>query len=284
MFDEGNRSSRRTFLHRAGAMFAAMHLPIAARAPGRIAPPQPAGDAPPPRAARPVDFRQLDLLARNMDAQREFYTRAFHLPVVNDTADSFTVQAGATRLRFIDAGSAGFAGPILCHFAFNIPENRLESALAWVESRRPLLRHRQTGETIVHFPSINAHSIYWFDPAGHLVEFIARHDLPNASDHEFSEADIIQASEIGLVTPDVGATCAELERRLGVRIRDGYRGNEMFAPTGDDHGYFIVVREERVWLMTDIPAVRVPIKVDLGAESAGQLTLDGVPFEVRLTK
>jgi hypothetical protein len=275
MFDKLSRSDRRTFLRNAGMMYMAMHAPSAGLTWANGMTPI-GSDA--PKASTPVDFKRLDLRSNRMDEQREYYTKLFPFPLVDETSDSFTIQTGKSQIRFVNDDNAH--DQVLCHFAFNIPENQLESAMEWVQKRWPLIRNRREGGHVVHFRNINAHSVYWFDQSGHLLEFIAQHDLPNARTGDFDETGILQACEIGLVTPDVVATCDELELKTGLRVRTSSRGNTVFSPTGDRYGYFIVVKQERVWLMTDIPSTQVPIRVTMSGETPGKVKLTGIPFEI----
>ena len=115
------------------------------------------------------------------------------------------------------------------HFAFNIPENKIVQALEWQKARTPLLaipeRNRAAGfpPEVVDYRHWNAHSVFFLDPAGNVVEYIARHDLKNGDSDAFSWADILYASEIGLVVDDVAATADALKEMAAVAP---YKGGE----------------------------------------------------------
>jgi hypothetical protein len=55
---------------------------------------------------------------------------------------------------------------------------------------------------IADFVNWRAKSVYFFDPAGNIIELIARFDLNNASSEKFSSEQFLSLSEIGLVFPD----------------------------------------------------------------------------------
>ena len=121
----------------------------------------------------------LVLQTSKLADQRRFYTGRLGLPVIAETADSVTLGAGATRLTF----TAVATGDPFYHFAFNIPENTLGTAkesLAHRDPPIPLIKKPDGGDEY-HFESWNAHAVYFLDPAGNIVEFIARHNLGNAS-------------------------------------------------------------------------------------------------------
>src|SRR5215475_3928433 len=131
---------------------------------------------------KPVEFDKIRLHASSMAELKEFYSRTLDLPV-EQAKGVLRVQAGTSVVEFI-AGESG-ASPFY-HFAFNIPENKLEAAMDWLRPRCPIFRNPNTGQEIYHFVNWNAHSCYFHDPAGNILEFIARHTLPNASSGKFS--------------------------------------------------------------------------------------------------
>lgn len=221
---------------------------------------------------------ELELLARQLDRQRDFYARTLHLPVVEETAGRITIQAGGTHLTFLQAGPEH--GHPIYHFAFNIPENKLAAATEWLSRRvPPVPLMTKEGREVFHFESWNAHSIYFHDPAGNIVELIARHNLRNATSGPFSEEEILYASEIGLVVDDVGAEVASLGDRLGLPV---YRpGSATLVPVGDEHRLLIVVRRDHVWLPTrDTRARAHPTSAILAGSRAASYKVAGQPYTV----
>lgn len=133
----------------------------------------------------------------------------------------------------------------------------------WQKARTPMLpipeRNRAEGfpPEVVDYRHWNAHSIFFLDPAGNVVEYIARHDLKNGDNTPFAWTDILYASEIALVVDDVPATAAQLTEVSGVAP---YRnGSDQFMAVGDEHGLVLVMKRGRVIDFTAEPhnAVRV---------------------------
>ena len=89
------------------------------------------------------------------------------------------------------------------------------------------------GDDEYHFASWNAHACYFRDPAGNILEFIARHNLKNDRPGEFSARDILAASEIGVVVDDVPGLATDVDRQLGLRPFAGTSAAD-FAALGDD--------------------------------------------------
>jgi hypothetical protein len=179
---------------------------------------------------------------------REFYHQSLVLRVAEEQTDRLTINAGATRLTFVKAGAAD--GKPFYHFAFNIPENKVLAARTWQKERTPLLpiparlRDAKYPDDVVDYRHWNAHSLFFFDPAGNVVEYIARHDLKNGQRGLFESKDILYASEIGLFVDDVSATALKLKEI--VRLDQYKGGDDQFRAIGDERGLLLVMKRGRI--------------------------------------
>ena len=223
-----------------------------------------------------MDITTLELPTRDLIVQRDFYSQVLELPV-DLVAEKLQVQAGKTALVFTQA-EASFDG--VYHFAFNIPENQFRAAKGWISERIPLLRN-ESGQDEYDFTNWNAHAFYFKDAAGNILEFIARHDLKNATDGTFDSDQILNVSEIGLPAEDVVAFANDICTRLGVSV---FRGtpDSTFTPVGDDHGLFILPSVGRLWLPTHspgIPARLLPVNVSVEVEGT-VWEVSGIPYEI----
>ncbi len=202
-----------------------------------------------------MHIRELKLLTGRLAEQKEFYTRTLGLPLVDEQNGLVAIQAGETKLIFVQA-----QGEPYYHFAFNIIENKLLQAKAWIAGRNISLSKDDPDNW--YSKSWNSNALYFYDPAGNIVELIARHSLANAQEGPFTEQDILCISEIGLVPDDVAATVTLLQEKVGVEI---YRGSvsEEFAALGDEHGLFILSRRGRTWLASDKSSQVYPVDVSI---------------------
>lgn len=200
---------------------------------------------------------------------KAFYTQVLELPLAEEKAAAFAVQVQHTRLRFRQA-AAGEEPQY--HFAFNIPENQLAQARAWVAARVPLLRSADGTEEF-DFANWHAHAFYFEDPAGNILECIARHDLPNATSAPFSGASLLGLSEVGLPVADVLAFCGQLTAQLGVPSFAKGTPTAHFSAMGDDEGLLIVVPLEKKWMPTDKPVQACPVEVVLALPAAAGASL-----------
>jgi catechol 2,3-dioxygenase-like lactoylglutathione lyase family enzyme len=215
----------------------------------------------------------LELQTHILDELRAFYSQTLGLPIADETPDAVAFQAGGTRLTFqrVADGTQPYY-----HVAFNIPENKLALAKAWLEERVTLLRHAETGEDVITFPAWDAHALFFYDPAGSLLELIARHTLPNAAEGPFTPADILYASEIALKAPDQAVAAARIREAFGLT-----HYQDVLSFLGDEHGLLIASPKDRLW----IPEFRkaggtFPTRVTLAGHGTAHLVFPDAPFEI----
>jgi hypothetical protein len=180
---------------------------------------------------------------------KTFYAALLQLPLVSEKGDRFTIRTGETTISFIQAKEKGTAP--FYHFAFNIPENKILKARKWQLKRTalsatpPQLIDSDYPDDVRHFRNWNAHSVFFWDPAGNLVEYIARHDLKNSSDGEFSSKDLLCASEIAFIVQDTETVADEIKSSFKLNQYRG--GDENFRAIGDENGLLLVIKKGRVW-------------------------------------
>ncbi len=250
--------------------FAQAHSPRAATPVPKYAADRPSDKAQPSHRPR---IRALRLLtAVPLAKMRDFYRDTIGFRLLEERETEVTLAAGATHLTFVKArpdqiagdGGRGHGEPMY-HFAFNIPRNRIRAARAWQLERtslvppRPGLCEDGWPKDIWHFRHWNARSIFYFDPAYNIVEYIARHELPDAPGPDiataagaiagpraipgsravpFSAADILYVSEIGFVVdqPRQAHATRLLSDKLG--LHEYPRGADPWA-MGDAHGLLL---------------------------------------------
>lgn len=196
------------------------------------------------------------LTAAPLAKMKDFYHGRLGLPVLEEQSDQITIGAGATPITFVNAGHAH--GEPFYHFAFNIPENKLLLAREWQRERAPLIlsppnrRDPRYPDDVRHFPNWNAHSVFFWDAANNIVEYIARHDLKNSDPGPFTSEDILYASEIGFVVDDVSATALKLKKDLALSPYP--LGTDHLWAMGDEHSLLLVLKEGLLWgANTDSP-------------------------------
>ena len=221
-----------------------------------------------------MKIETLELTAVNLQAQKDFYSQVLDLPA-EITSAGLRVRAGTTDLIFTQA-SSDFDGAY--HFAFNIPNNQYSATKKWITDRIPILRDK-TGREDFHSNTWNSDSVYFLDAAGNVLEFIARHTLDNAADHEFDSTQILNVSEIGLPSENVIALANDLCTQLGISVYK-QAPSETFTPVGDEHGLFILPIKDRIWMPdSGVPAKVLPVRVKGKAEGS-PWEVTGVPYQI----
>ncbi|WP_338551430.1 VOC family protein [Paenibacillus sp. KS-LC4] len=186
-----------------------------------------------------MKFEHITLWTSRLEALYAFYNEQLGFLVLDRDEQSFTMAIGSTQLTF--QATTEQTEPFY-HFAINIPENKLAEAKRWLKGKVALIE--EEGRDEVFFASWDAGAVYFADPAGNIVEFIARHQLKNGTDHPFSYSDCLEVSELGIVAAEVIPIVRELNA-LG--IPNWREDSEGLTPVGDEHGLFIVVKQLRKW-------------------------------------
>ena len=142
-----------------------------------------------------MQINRLILQTSALEELTAFYTVAMGLTADTKKENKTTIRIGSTELVFKQVSAAD---PFY-HFAINIPANKIEEAKSWLSGRAELIWMDQYKSDIANFVNWHAKSVYFFDPAGNIVELIARFDLDNKTDEPFSSEQFLSVSEAGLV-------------------------------------------------------------------------------------
>lgn len=190
-----------------------------------------------------MKIEKAELWTDNLDGVLPFYAHTLSLPLLSHSAASAEFQVGASRLvlRQLQPTSNGHY-----HLAFDVPENQFQHAVEWLQSRTQPAANL-TGKVIFDHSGWNAHSIYFKDPDGNILELIARHNQPNASQADFSVSSLLSISEFGLAVEDVPAAVQTLSAALAESVYDG-AGSQEFTALGNELGLMILVRRGRIWM------------------------------------
>lgn len=210
-------------------------------------------------------IKKIRIHSENLEAQRALYVESFGLPEIEYSEDNLVIQVGHSIIEFERKASPGFY-----HFAFNIPGNKVGSALKWLSQRVDILRDGP--DELIEFSDWNAHAMYFHDADGNIVEFIGRHDLDPEAGEKFDVNSIRSVSEMGIASNDVATIIDTLKSQLGISQYSG--DQKRFAAMGDENGLFILVNPElKDWFPTDekILAKDCSITVQLGPDASSQV-------------
>jgi len=196
-----------------------------------------------------MKLAHIQIQSNNIQQTATFYKDILDLPIIEKTKESVSIQAGNSVLEFIE--NPEFKS--IYHFAFNIPENKLDEAIDWCKSKVDLI-FIEDQKVITNFENWNANAVYFYDNNGNLLEFIARHDLDNAQTEAFSSKAILNISEIGIVNENPLALGKQLIEEHSLEFFSKNANSELFAAVGDDEGLLIMVKPNRNWYPTQTPS------------------------------
>lgn len=189
----------------------------------------------------------LELQTHDLPATRQFYHYTLGWPLLEDRPEYIRLQLTHSELVFHQVLDT----IPLYHIAFNIPRNQVHEAMEWMRTKAPVIPVDEKN-LVADFSTWNAEAFYFTDPAGNILELIARRDLENSSDQPFYSKSILSVSEVGLVTNHVHGLCRQLNEKFEIGFFPKQPPQENFAAVGDDEGLFIVVGNQRPWYPTSV--------------------------------
>lgn len=139
-----------------------------------------------------------------------------------------------------------------------------KEAKEWLSQRVELLK--EDGMDEVDFDGITqANSCYFEDPAGNIVEYIARRETsPTSNDIEFSYNHVLSISEIGLSTSKI-MEYAEMITSLGIPVRGNAEVSNNsylnFMGEYDDGAFIILGPLGRRWFFSTKVAIHSPVTI-----------------------
>lgn len=202
-----------------------------------------------------MNIKEISIYTNDIVQTTAFYTTKLQLPILRQSSNSISFQAGTSVLTFEQ--QTAITHPVY-HFAFNITPDLLEEAIAWLQQITTLLPVTADSH-IATFDNWNAHAVYFFDNNGNLLELIARHDLPK----EANTLTIINISEIGIAAAAVPAYADQLISTWHLPVFAKQPRMEAFTALGDDNGLLIIAAQGRNWFPTQIPAQPFPATVTI---------------------
>lgn len=225
-----------------------------------------------------MKIREIILHTHLINELKEFYTKTLELTLLKETGTGFTVRTGSSELSFEKSQSEDKP---FYHFAFNIPENQLKNAKEWLTGKANHIKLiTLDGEDEFNFESWNAHSIYFYDPAGNILEFIARHRLENKTENEFTSESILSISEIGIPVLQVKKFIDKLTKIFPLPLFSG----DMTSLTalGDNNGLLIIVPKGRKWY-PDCPKAEIyPMTIITISDMNEEINFEEISCKIKL--
>ncbi len=110
-------------------------------------------------------LKEIRLQTKHLSALYNFYNDVLELPVKYLGEKNISIIAGQSQLIFEVTDDD--LNPFY-HFAFNIPSNKFEESIQWLQSRVKLLWLNDYKSYVADFVNWHARSVYFLDPAGNI--------------------------------------------------------------------------------------------------------------------
>lgn len=208
-----------------------------------------------------MEIKLLTLQTKKLKMMKEFYTQQLGFSICGENQNGFQIQVGTSILEFTNEK---VAGEPYYHFAFNIPANQFQEAKEWLKGKTTLLL--EDGEDEADFSFWPAHACYFEDPAGNIVELIARYNENPNSESPFLVNSILNISEIGLVVKDapiVGEQFKEIN--IFDSDNDPVTNSSLNFMQEINNGVIILLTSiDRRWLFSEKKSEIFPMKITLG--------------------
>lgn len=208
-----------------------------------------------------MQILELTLLTNNLPETKTFYERTIGFEKIEETDKTVSFSTGTSKLRF-ELTTHNYHPKY--HFAFNIPQNKIEEAVKWTSARTKLAQ-TDNNSFVTNFEDWKAKAIYFFDNNRNILEFISRTDLNNPSNDEFSVKSVLNINEVGLVSEQPLFTGTQIIEKTKTSFFDKGSKSDAFAAVGNDHGLFVISNTNRNWYPTTERSekwkVRAKIKV-----------------------
>ncbi|WP_010676623.1 VOC family protein [Bacillus timonensis] len=202
-------------------------------------------------------IKLLILQTDRINEMKKFYVDLFGFPLIKEDKDCFRIAVGSSQLEFT---SEKVKGHPYYHFAFNIPSNQFNEAKSWVKEKVKL--NVEDGEDEVYFSFFEANALYFYDPAGNIVEFISR-NTSKTETKTFSIENVLNISEIGLTVDDAVKAGNKL-MEIGIYERDnGPLSQTSLNFMGEkSKGIFIILNQPgRRWIFSNKISEVYPVEI-----------------------
>ncbi|MEK4520170.1 glyoxalase [Psychrobacillus sp. FSL W7-1493] len=197
-------------------------------------------------------FKTVTMYTNKLQELRGFYGNVLELNVTAADDHYFQVEIGESTLIFQESEHAS-----LYHFAINIPGNQYTLAKLWAKER--VVLNREDGLDDIYYSRFDADAFYFEDPAGNVIEFIARRHVDKWSD--FSIESLLNISEVSITTPFVKQVGEQLQN-LGIAVSGHVRIEpEELNFIGRKDTFILLVPPQRRWYFSRKMSVTSPIDI-----------------------
>lgn len=211
-------------------------------------------------------FQSVKLYTDKLKQLKGFYGNVLGLTIVESGNEYFKLSVGTSTLTFQQSTKKA-----LYHFAINIPGNQFTLAKHWAKERVTLNREDAVDE--IYYSRFDADAFYFEDPAGNVIELIARRNVDKWSD--FSIDSLLNLSEVSITTPFVQEVGEQIQD-IGIHVS----GHVDIEPNelnflGSKNTFILLVPPNRRWYFSKKMSITSPIEIELTDGQTIKISEDG---------
>ncbi|MGM7703250.1 hypothetical protein ACSVDE_16070 [Pseudalkalibacillus sp. Hm43] len=137
--------------------------------------------------------------------------------------------------------------------------------------------NKEGSDDEVYFKFLDAHSFYFHDPAGNVVEIIARNAY-STENESFTIDDLITISEMNLTVDDVFSEGEKLLSHGFDFLGEGPLDADTLNFIGEQEAYFLLGPQGRTWFFSHHVSDIFPVKVELSGGKTVRVDEEGVLY------
>ncbi|MEH6944974.1 VOC family protein [Bacillus sp. JJ722] len=208
-----------------------------------------------------MKIKKVQLLISNFEQTVSFYKDLLQFKLLSANTTNAIFQIGSSELELMKDQEQN---DYYYHFAFNIHSNLFQKAKSWLAERVELLR--EDGVDEIDFDGrAQANACYFEDPAGNIVEYIARREIsPTSTDQVFTSNNVLSISEMSLTTDDLNKVAQKFED-IKIPVRDHeelyYEEYLNFMGEHEDGCFILFGPVGRRWLFSEKLAIASPVTI-----------------------
>jgi len=208
-----------------------------------------------------MKITKVKLYAYDVHKMKEFYCNHLGFALITNTDHFVDIAVGESIITFEKIPSYVKKQ---YHFALNIPCNLFQQGKIWVKDRAELLFSE--GQDEVYYDRLKAHSCYFYDPEGNIIELISRQEVNQKQDADsFSPEHVLNIGEMNLTSDAIDSVANSLkEYGITPMNNNEIRSNALtFMGNYEDGANLLLGPSERIWYFSDKKAIVSPIKIEI---------------------
>ena len=217
---------------------------------------------------------------------RNFWENTIGCEVVDQPSGRFSIKIGTSLLTY-KPNFTSLARPQY-HFSILIPSNQIENCLAWLKNggkkkdgdEIQLWRGGVTNAEIIQSPLYNSSSVYFADYGGNIIELVARRNLDNAEEGEFSSEMFKEINSVSMVTKEVRIAQDSITKKLGYQPVD--RTTSGYKVLGNANGLINLVVQSRIFPPTNTE-LAYPHEMELVVQNPDSIVVSLPGYFVKIT-